>query len=157
MSRWLAIQNLKRSRVQRRVVACIIPKLCYSQPLLPMRWTGMTKASETSFQTLVNPLCLPICLWVVWGAHFQGRASKFEQVCHKELVKILSLSDIKASWCPCNLNTLSIYAIATWKVVNGCLRGIKWANLENLSTTTKIQLKCLDRGKPSIKSRLTIF
>jgi hypothetical protein len=49
---------------------------------------------------------------------------------------------------PCNLTTVSRISWATCGAVNGCLRGIKWANFENLSTTTKIELKPSDLGRP---------
>jgi hypothetical protein len=35
---------------------------------------------------------------------------------------------------------------------NGCLTGMKWLYLVNLSTTTKITEYPLDNGSPSIKS-----
>jgi hypothetical protein len=70
-------------------------------------------------------------------------------------VKIISLSEIIASGRPCNLKTLSIKARATWNAVKGCFIGMKWAYLENIPTTTRMQLKFFDVGSPSIKSRLT--
>lgn len=59
--------------------------------------------------------------------------------CQRELVKTLSLSEINVSGKPCNLKILSMNATATWKAVKGCFNGMKWAHLENLSTTTNMQ------------------
>ena len=57
---------------------------------------------------------------------------------------------------PCKRNTVSRNTLATVAVVNGCLRGMKWANLENLSTTTRIVFADPDWGIPAIKSIVII-
>lgn len=50
----------------------------------------------------------------------------------------------------------SMNALETMTMAKGCLRGMKCANLVNLSTTTKIQLKWPEVGNPSTKSNVTI-
>jgi hypothetical protein len=68
------------------------------------------------------------------------------------LVNILSLSDMIDLGIPCNLTTPSNITCATCWVVNGCFKSMKCADLENLSTTTMMQLYPYDFGRPSMKS-----
>ena len=49
------------------------------------------------------------------------------------------------------MNTCAIVA-----AVNGCLSGMKCANLVNLSITTKMALYLVEVGNRSMKSRLTV-
>jgi hypothetical protein len=52
-----------------------------------------------------------------------------------------SLSETSELGIPCRRKILSTKRSATLLAVYGWQRGIKWANLESLSTTTMIQLK----------------
>jgi hypothetical protein len=45
---------------------------------------------------------------------------------------------------------------ATYNAVKGCDKGRKWPYLENLSITTRITSQLWERGRASLKSRLTI-
>jgi hypothetical protein len=52
---------------------------------------------------------------------------------------------------PYNLYTLCRNALTTLVAVKGCNKGTTWLYLENLSTTTKIQLVDPDLGRSSMK------
>ena len=50
------------------------------------------------------------------------------------------------------MKTLEKKSLATELAVNGCFNPRKWAYLEKMSTTTKMQLTDPDMGNPSMKS-----
>ena len=74
--------------------------------------------------------------------------------CHREPVKILSLSVTITLGRPCSLKILSENFLATYCIVIGCFMERKWAYLVKLSTTTKIKFLFSDTDNPSTKSML---
>lgn len=107
-----------------------------------------------AFHLLIHSLSLPICFRMISCAHIQ-LCSCF---CNQQFPESTSEKWISIRYDHTRhvVQLISRNTSATFWALEGCLSGIKWPCLENLSITTRMQLYWDDWGRPLIKSIDTV-
>ena len=76
----MAIEYLEWGTTQGSMTASVVPKLHKREPLNPLRWAGMNKATEERLQALINSFCLAIGLWMVGSTQLEGYIVELKQL-----------------------------------------------------------------------------